>query len=143
MKKIFLLLTIILITTTLKAQVGTDLQFSQIVTLKGEVQSTLSFTYQPIATVPSGKVWKVIGGNSEYRSHNNYIPKLTSGTAPASLSNHFAINHPTITSNSPYCIISAEVYLNENETIYLIARDSSMTNTYRYVLQAIEYTVIP
>jgi len=41
MKKLLLLFNIILISTTLKAQVGTDLQFSQIITLES-VEEELS-----------------------------------------------------------------------------------------------------
>ena len=41
MKKLLLLFNIILISTTLKSQVGTDLQFSQIITLES-VEEKLS-----------------------------------------------------------------------------------------------------
>ena len=60
MKKI-LLVALVFFGLQTQAQVGTDLQFSQIVTLQGTFDTGGGI--ELIGQVPAGKIWKTVAGN--------------------------------------------------------------------------------
>jgi hypothetical protein len=145
-----------------QAQVGTDLQFSQIISLSGEFSTNVigTKTYHMIGQVPAGKVWKLNYGNTFQRNWFNCssFPLSTSfnyGPTIAGLNGGIYVKKDFLPSGFSYVEIEVDVnetdvkvYFNENDELYILL-DASGSNTNanggctRYVFQAIEYTVIP
>tara|TARA_B110000908_G_C10127207_1_gene390449 strand:+ start:54 stop:539 length:486 start_codon:yes stop_codon:yes gene_type:complete len=161
MKKI-LLVALVFFGLQTQAQVGTDLQFSQIISLSGEFSTNViaTKTYHMIGQVPAGKVWKLNYGNSNNQiflncsviplsASNNFIPKISG------IKHGIYVKKDFLTSGVSYVEIEVDnndtdvkVYFNENDELYILL-DASDNNPSasggcsRYVFQAIEYTVIP
>jgi hypothetical protein len=145
MKKVFLVALVFFGLQT-QAQVGTDLQFSQIITLTGEYAVA---SYSLIGTVPTGKIWKIIAGGTTFESSQiidncstwpgpNCIQVITVPPIAPSLSqtgnlNFYLLN--TISTGTDYTMLTQGTYINQNTDVYTLAN--------RYIFQAIEYTVIP
>ena len=111
MKRFILLFSIVLFTTSLKAQVGTDLQFSQAFTW---CHSTGAATYPPpYYTVPAGKIWKIVGFTSadySFITIGNSAPTRLEGSGsvhssyPLIISENKTVSIEAFTSSSPACI---------------------------------------
>ena len=158
MKKILFVVTLILYVINTKAQVGTDLQFSQIISLSGEFSTNVSnnSTYHMIGQVPAGKIWKITYSNAfNNQSYNcaNMASNNYATSTPAIQERKVGIyvKKDFLPSGSGYVEIDVSnppdptVYFNENDQLYvkLHATSGSSGGCNRYVFQAIEYTVIP
>jgi len=161
MKKI-LLVALVFFGLQTQAQVGTDLQFSQIISLSGEFSTNVigTKTYHMIGQVPAGKVWKLNYGNTYRRdwlncssiplsASANYSPRI------AGFKDGIYVKKDFLPSGVSYVEIEVDenetdvkVYFNENDELYILLDSSSSSSNAnggcnRYVFQAIEYTVIP
>ena len=119
MKRFILLFSIVLFTTSLKAQVGTDLQFSQAFTWC--YTGTTATEPPPYYTVPAGKIWKIVGftsGKYSFITIGNSAPTYLEGSGSV---------------HSSYPLI-----ISENKTVSIEAFGSGSA-----CISIIEYTVIP
>ena len=154
MKKIILVALVFFALQT-QAQVGTDLQFSQIVTLEGTAPSlsiqcnnSTKYTTSLNIFVPLGKVWKVITGG--IGNSDGILQKKMDDEGNISNSNEYFEFFGTSINGTKISILS-DSYLNEGRELFLIricnlSCGQWLTNcnfSGKYTLQVIEYTVIP
>lgn len=127
MKKLFLTIFSFLFFVSLYAQTGTDLQFSQTITkCSTSPNSTL------VGTVPTGKIWKVVGVS---------VPSSTQAVGVVGLScTSYNFNIFRLDTNNNPVYAQLPMFINENQTVNLYYNGNGTTNT-SVCVSIIEYTV--
>tara|TARA_B100000795_G_C22547651_1_gene341246 strand:- start:264 stop:635 length:372 start_codon:yes stop_codon:yes gene_type:complete len=119
MKKLFLVALVFFGLET-QAQVGTDLQFSQIVTLQGSVWGNIMLQ-ELVGQVPAGKIWKTIGCGVGLSGHSNSFfnssncDGLSFPILLEEFNNLSGLYPPALSKTG---IGAAGIYLNENTQVY-------------------------
>ena len=146
MKKLILLFTIIFVVQNAKGQIGTDLQFSQTLLKCVEITSPGTGwgqdTIVNIGTVPSGKIWKVVGTTTPHiarvqSSYFGYLYIIRNSTNQGLL-----LYRVDEDSNMDLKVWEANlpIYFNENEDLSLeiLGEHGDMA-----CVSIVEYTVVP
>lgn len=124
MKEILLLIALVFTGLLSQAQVGTDLEFSQVINAD-IVNGTVS-----IGTVPAGKIWKIVGYSIKITNPNNYC-YINTGSGQ--------INLRSLGSDgTTFQDAQLPLFIKENETVQL-----TCTAYAPGYVSIIEFTVLP
>lgn len=137
LKVLLIPVVLMLFSLSMKGQIGTNLEFSQTITVSVPNGSAPG-NIVTIGTVPSGKIWKVVGASIPYIDYgisSEYSVHLNVGATKI----YIAFYQPL----SPKLFEYAQfpLFFNENQTLTL---ESNLGGPYATgTVSIIEYTVIP